>query len=126
VFCRLNQEIAMQGQRAAFYATALKGIRGIKIIDRLPDTKATYPYLTLVFDEMQKCQAGRKVLEYCGLGIAQIYACAITDYEYLKPIIPYRDCPNARSLARREITLSTSTFLTDKELELVVTKIKKL
>jgi hypothetical protein len=54
------------------------------------------------------------------LGVSQIYAYAICDYDYLKPIVPSADCPAGRYLAEREITISTSAFLSKKDLTLVV------
>jgi len=50
---------------------------------------------------------------------------AITDYAYLKEVIPQTDCPGARLIARQTITLSTSSFLKDKEQKEIICRIKK-
>ncbi len=124
-FRRLEQEIAGQRAKADFYLEALKAVEGIRVIKELAGTRAVYPYLTLVFDEPKRREAVLKALWHCGLGVSQIYAYAVTDYDYLKPVIPYKDYPNGRSLAAREITLSTSTFLRESEMDLLIAKIKK-
>jgi perosamine synthetase len=123
VFPRLEQEIAKQRQKAAFYLGRLKGIDGIRAIEESSGAKAAYPYLTLVFRQPQMCKTALKALAPCGLGVSQVYAYAITDYDYLKAVIPSKDCPNGRSLAEREITLSTSAFLSENDLDAVITKL---
>ena len=125
-FRRLEQEIIKQREKAAFYLGRLKEVSGVLAIEELPGTSATYPYLTLVFDEPGKREAALKILQYCGLGVSQVYAYAIIDYDYLKAIIPHKDCPNGRSLAAREITLSTSAFLRENEMDSLIAKIKEL
>ena len=55
-----------------------------------------------------------------GLGVSQIYACAITDYAYLKDIVEDNNSAHARYLAERQITLSTSRFLQTKDLNYIV------
>jgi perosamine synthetase len=125
-FRRVEQEIAGQRAKADFYLEALKAVEGIRVIKELAGTKATYPYRRLVFDQPQRREAALKALWHCGLGVSQIYAYAVIDYDYLKPVIPYKDYPNGRSLAAREITLSTSTFLRESEMDSVIAKIKSL
>ena len=122
-FLRLEQEIIKQREKAAFYLGRLKEIDGVAAVEESPGTKATYPYLALVFHEPGKREAALKALSHYGLGVSQVYAYAITDYDYLKAVVPYKDCPNGRSLAERAITLSTSTFLCDKEMDSVITKL---
>jgi dTDP-4-amino-4,6-dideoxygalactose transaminase len=124
-FYRLEREIDKQREKVLFYLDGLKGIKGTKVIKELPDTRAIYPYLTLIFDESKVRDKALKLFEYSGLGVFLIYACAITDYDYLKEIVPARPCPNARYLASRTITLTTSTFLNKKDLALVLSIIQE-
>ncbi len=56
----------------------------------------------------------------------KIYLYAITDYDYLKDITGNSNCPNARSIASRHISLTTSTFLTQGELRSIIERIKKI
>jgi len=125
-FLRLKKEIASQREKAFYYIENLKNTPGIRLITEPAGTEATYPYLTLLFEEPAKCKKARKVFRGSGLGVSGIYAAAITDYDYLKDITGDSACPNARYLAEREITLSTSAFLTKKDLDCIISKIKQL
>lgn len=125
-FERLEQEIAKQREKAHFYLDSLKEVKGIRVIEEPRDAKATYPYLTLIFDEPRIRNKAWSLFKNSGLGVSQLYAYAITDYDYLKQIIPQGNFPNAHYLAEREITLSTSTFLRKKDIDSVINTIKKL
>jgi dTDP-4-amino-4,6-dideoxygalactose transaminase len=125
-FARLEKEIYKQRQKASRYIENLKDIPGIKLITESPGTRATYPYLTLLFNDPIKCKKAKEIFRNSGLGVFQIYAMAITDYDYLKGMVKNKDCPNARSLAQNHITLTTSTFLRNKDLNSVLDIIKLL
>lgn len=78
----------------------------------------------MVFDEPYKRNRVLELLGGSGLGVSQVYIGAITEYDYPKDFIPQLSYPNAQYLAEREVTLSTSAFLTRRELEEVVISIK--
>lgn len=124
VFPRLDAEIAKQRECAARYIEALIKIEGIKVAREPSYGWAIYPYITLIFDEPEVREKALGVFEGSGLGVFQIYASAIADYEYLKEIVPDRHCAGGRYLAKRAMSLSTSIFLKDKDLACVVDKIK--
>jgi len=125
-FWRLDGEIAGQREKAFDYIRGLEDVRGIRLITEPEGSEAIYPCLTLLFDDPLKRKKAQKVFSGSGLGVSQIYESAITDYAYLKGIIGDSHCPNARSLAEREITLTTSTFLKKQDLNSVVGMIKNL
>ena len=125
-FGRLGQEIDKQRQKALFYLEALNGMPGIKIIRESPADRATYPYLTLVLSSLGKRDKTLKTLIGSGLGASQIYMSAITDYEYLKSMIKDSDSPNARDLAEKHLTLSTNSFLTNKDASSIIKGLKRL
>ncbi|MDD5130048.1 MAG: DegT/DnrJ/EryC1/StrS family aminotransferase [Candidatus Omnitrophica bacterium] len=125
-FNQLDENIQQQRQKTADYLAALGGIPGIKPLVESARTKASYPYLTLVFEDAGKRNRALKLFQNSGLGISQIYLAAITDYPYLKNIVPDTDCPHARSLAERTITLSTSKFLKETDLKNIIHQLKKL
>lgn len=126
VFKRLDQEISEQRQKAADYIAGLKDTPGITLITETGDCRSNYPYLTLVFDEPSKRDRALKTFKGLGLGVAQIYLYAITDYDYLKDILANNNYPNARSIAKRHISLTTSTFLSHGELRSIIERIKKI
>ncbi len=125
-FTRLEKEIDKQRQKASSYIENLKDIPGIRLITESPETKATYPYLTLLFNDPIKRKKAQEKFRNSGLGVFQVYAQAITDYDYLKDIVGNHDNPNARYVAERQISLTTSTFLKEEDLSSVVGIIKSL
>ena len=113
-FGRLENEIAKQRDKAANYLSKFKNSPGIKIITGQTETKSTYPFVTLIFDDPEKRMQVLSRLEKSGVGASILYLKAITDYEYLKNMIPEAACPNAQALTNRHLTLSTSTFMNKK------------
>ncbi|MCX8045174.1 MAG: DegT/DnrJ/EryC1/StrS family aminotransferase [Desulfobacterota bacterium] len=125
-FTRLDGEIAQQREKALWYFRKLEGCRGVRLLQESSGDRATYPYVTVVFDDPA---ARNKVLQHCvraGIGISQIYARAIGDYPYLKKIVPAEPYDNGRLIVKRTLTLSTNTFLTEKDADEVVRIIKEM
>lgn len=126
VFPRLEQEIVAQRQKVVEYRQGLEDVSGIQLITEAPNTRATYPYLTLLFDDPKKREKTFRLLGESGRGVSQVYLSAITDYAYLKDVVGSTIHPHARSLAEREITLSTSTYVKKQDINFVVETIKKV
>ncbi|MFA5114967.1 MAG: DegT/DnrJ/EryC1/StrS aminotransferase family protein [Candidatus Omnitrophota bacterium] len=124
-FGRLEQEIEKQREKAAFYIRSLSGLNSIEVIRDAQNTISNYPYLTLILDDISRRNNVLRSLKAAEVGVSQIYASAITDYDYLKGIVPERDCPAGRYIAARHLTLSTSVFLSKDDLARAVTIIKK-
>jgi dTDP-4-amino-4,6-dideoxygalactose transaminase len=122
----LNKEINKQREKAGFYLQAFKGLSGIKPIQELTQTKASYPYLTIIFETPEKKNKALRIFENSGLGISQVYLQAITDYDYLKGVVPEASCENARGIAQQTITLSTSSFLRKSDFRKIIDKLGKI
>jgi len=125
-FPRLNEKINAQREKVDIYLKGLGDLPEVKPITELAQTKASYPYLTLIFNGRQKRDLALHIFRDLGLGVSQVYLHAITDYVYLKDTVPPADCPNSRLLAERTITLSTSSFLKGTDLENIIKKLKQL
>lgn len=125
-FPYLEEKINTQRKKAAIYLKGLSDLPGITPIVELPQAKASYPYLTLIFDNGKNRDLALHAFTNCGLGISQVYLYAITDYNYLKNIIPDTACPNSRLLAEKTISLSTSGFLKETDLQNIIKKLKKI
>ena len=125
-FPSLNKEIDKQRKKTGFYLEGLKGLSGIKPITELAQTKASYPYLTIIFETPGKRNSAVKLFRNSGLGISQVYLQAITDYDYLKGNVPEASCENARKIAQQSITLSTSNFLKEEDLKKVLNNLKRI
>ncbi len=126
-FYKLDQEIAGQRQKALYYIENLEGVEGIRIIKESPGvSRASYPFLTLIFDTVDRKKKALKVFRNSGLGVSELYTSAVCGYDYLKDIIRDNACPGGNFLAERQITLSTSVFLKKKEQGLILKAIKDM
>lgn len=124
-FPYLNREIDKQKEKIDFYLNALKGLGWIKPITQRQQTKASYPYLAVIFDTPGKRNSALNIFKDSGLGVSQVYLRAITDYDYLKGIVPEADCAGARRIAQQSITLSTNSFLEESDLKKIVNNLKE-
>jgi len=124
-FYRLEKEISRQRERALFYIKALKEIKGINVMQENSTAYATYPFLTVLFDEARKRDDFFKKINGCGLGVSIVYLNAICDYTYLKDNLSCSECDNARDFSKRQLTLSTSSFLKDKDAEFIIHSLRE-
>ncbi len=119
-FYHLEPEIAQQRKKAQYYLEHLEGKGEFQIIKELPQSRATYPYVTLLFRSSEKRKKVMKALVNRGLGASVIYVHAITDYEYLKGLVPDGEYPHGRRLVDYALTLSTNVFLVQKDLAAII------
>ena len=125
-FHRVEKEIARQREKADYYIRSLEELPGIKIVKERPGDRASYPFVTVIFDKIEKKKGFFKIFENSGLGVSQIYGAPITRYDYLKGIIPEGNFPGGEYLAEREVTLSTSMFIKEAEMDKLIKYIIKL
>jgi perosamine synthetase len=125
-FDRIGPAIDSQRQRASRYIAGLKEARTFTIIEEPKDTKGNYPFVTLVFNEPAEKREFMALMERYGLGVSELYTLPVTDYSYFKGSISGKDNPGAAYLSQRQVILSTSAFLKDNDLDLIVKKILNL
>ncbi|MBF0593591.1 MAG: DegT/DnrJ/EryC1/StrS family aminotransferase [Candidatus Omnitrophica bacterium] len=121
-FSRLETEIGRQRRMAERYRDALRGVPGITFMREPPNSRATFPYLALLLEDEKP--GVLTPLKESAWGISESFSAAIPEYEGLKGHVTAGDCPHARALSRRILTLSTSVFLTEAELAGVCRLIK--
>jgi dTDP-4-amino-4,6-dideoxygalactose transaminase len=119
-FPRIPETIESQRAKAAYYIERLGGLPGITLVQEADGDCATYPYMIVLFDSPELKSQALKVFSGSGLGVSQIYARALPDYGYLRGIVPNKNSANARRMAARAITLSTSPFIKKRDLDKVV------
>ncbi|MBN2830710.1 MAG: DegT/DnrJ/EryC1/StrS aminotransferase family protein [Candidatus Omnitrophica bacterium] len=122
----LEKEIDSQREKTQYYIENLKEIKNIRIITEAPGDYSNYPYLTLIFEEKDKQEKAFRILNTSGRGISRIYLKAITDYRYLKNLYSPLASLNARDIASKHITLSTSTFLEKSDQNYIIEKLREL
>jgi dTDP-4-amino-4,6-dideoxygalactose transaminase len=125
-FHRVENSIKEQREKAGYYENKLEGSEGISLIKEIPGTSASYPFVTVLFKDRNARDKAMAILENAGLGVSFIYAAAITDYGYLREMLPQREFSRSRDLACRHITLSTNTFISRKEMDMCIKIIKNL
>jgi len=125
-FNRINDNLKEQRAKAALYLKALQDTPEVAPIVESAQTKASYPYLTLILKNQIKRDEVLKIFRNSGLGVSQVYLRAITDYPYLKQVIPQTDSRQAQDLAARTITLTTSIFLKERDLKRIIQKLKAI
>lgn len=123
---RLKNSIEDQRKKAYFFIKELKNLKGLRVICEDANSKATYPYLVLLFDEPGKKQALKHAFKNLGLGVSEIYACSVCDYDYLKSFIKEENCENGRFVAQRTLTLSTNAYLKEKDFSRIFVIIKEI
>jgi len=87
---------------------------------------ATYPFVTVVFDEIEKHDRALALLKAAGLGTSIIYLKAITEYDYLKRYRAAGDSNGGNDIASKMVTLSTSSYLGTKDLAVTVNILKEI
>ncbi len=125
-FYRLEDEVRRQRERASFYIESLKGLKGVRVLREDPNTYAAYPFVTVLFDEAEKRNKFFKKINKNGLGVSIVYLNAICDYSYLKDRLTGDDCISAREFSKRQLTLTTSIFLKDKDALFIVNSIREV
>lgn len=125
-FYRLEKEIAGQRSKALYYIKELGGLRGITIIQENTGSRATYPFLVLLFNDSSKRDLALKRLERLGVGVSLVYLNPICDYNYLKETFSHCAYENASYLSKRQLTLSTNSFLKNKDLKTVTEVLKEI
>ena len=125
-FHRIESSIELQREKALRYSEALGGCAGLTLVQEAPGDRATYPYVTVVFDEPEQKKAALKAFAGSGLGVSRIYALALADYSYLRGMAPDMNSSHARMLAERTITLSTSPFLQEHDMEKTIDLVKTI
>lgn len=116
-FPRIDEAIDNQRAKAACYIDGLSSLEDITVLQEAPEDKATYPYVTVLFNRPEQKVKALRAFAGAGLGVSQIYARALADYGYLRGMVPNSNSAGARRLAARAITLSTSPFIKKRHLE---------
>ncbi len=125
-FKKLSKCILEQRQKARYFIDNLNSVSGVRILTETNGSTATYPYLTVIFDDPVKQKKALHLLRHLGLGASQIYIKPINEYDYLKGRLSGQTSANASFIAEKTITLTTNTFLRAKDAERIIKLLKKI
>lgn len=113
---RFDSFLSDNRRRARQRIAWLREIAGINVLEERDGASGSFPFLTVTFDDEAACRTALSVLWPAGLGVTQLFAHALRDYEYLRNIIPEgAPTPNASRLAARTLTITNSQWLSDAE-----------
>jgi perosamine synthetase len=110
---RLPSAIAANAHRGRVRAAELRRIARIRVLDELPATAGSWPFLMVLAESREMRDGILARLWSEGLGVNRLFLHDLTGYVYLEEIVPRRDVPNARSFAERSFTVSNSEYLSE-------------
>jgi perosamine synthetase len=111
---RLPAAISANARRGRARASELRQIPRITVVDELPDTTGTWPFLTVLTDRSETRDRIMERLWSKGFGVSRLFIHDLTGYKYLEGIIPAAEVRNARSFAERSFSVSNSEYLSEK------------
>ncbi len=120
-FSLLDAQIENQRQKASRYINDLRASTKFDIVTEEEGSKATYPFLTILFHDLKDKAVFMRKMTRRGLGVSELYTLPVTEYEYCKGLIKYRTVARADDLSRRQAILSTSFYLKDKDMASIIT-----
>ncbi|TMA76073.1 MAG: aminotransferase class I/II-fold pyridoxal phosphate-dependent enzyme [Deltaproteobacteria bacterium] len=112
---RLPAAIEANASRGRLRAAKLREIPGIRVLDELPETTGTWPFLTVLADSSEVRDRVLARLWGNGLGVSRLFIHDLTRYQYLDKVVPRTAVPNARAVAEQSFTVSNSDYLSEEE-----------
>ena len=114
---RLPAHLAATRARFADLALRFATIEGVSVHVPLPDASPTGLFLFVTLPTAGRCRRVLDRLWSSRLGVTKLFARALGDYEYLARKLQPSDTPNARDLAARTLTITTSPWLGEPDVE---------
>ena len=111
-FARLPSFLHLLQQQAQQRIEQLSNIVGVEVIQ---DThgQGVWPFLMLLLPTAQQRDAVMNKLWVSPLGVTRLFIHALPQYDYLQPIVPAINMPNAQAFAARMLTITNSPWLTE-------------
>lgn len=121
LYARLEELGAARRSNARRIAAALAGAGGIQSLALVPETEPVFVRLPVLAADESSRQALLDALDAAGIGATGSYPAAIVDIpELLERLDPRdRDCPGARTVAARIVTLPTHPFVQPTDIETI-------
>jgi perosamine synthetase len=110
---RLPAAISTNARRGRTRAFELRQIPRVTVVDELPDTTGTWPFLTVLTDHSETRDRIMERLWSEGLGVNRLFVHDLTGYKYLESIVSNAAVRNARSFAERSFSVSNSEYLSE-------------
>lgn len=128
---RLPEFLERGGARAEKRLVGLEALEGVRVIIDRPGTKGVWPFFMVLMPERKQRDKALGKLWRAGLGVSKLFVRALPDYPFLAscfgtgPGSQQIDCPNARDLADRMLTVSNTHWLGDEDFARIVDALGK-
>ena len=121
LYARLEKLAEGRRANAQLVAAAINGIAGMKPLALIPETEPVFVRLPVLAADPRSRQALLDALDEAGIGATGSYPTAIVDIPELRGQLDPRDldCPGARSVAARIVTLPTHPFVQATDIEAI-------
>lgn len=117
---RLRNTVESNAVRGRSRAALLKQFAKIKVFTETEGTAGTWPFISLLCESQSTRDRILDRLWTSGLGVTRLFIHALTGYEYLSGIVPSTEAPNATDLARRTLTISNSSYVSDRDFKAIL------
>jgi len=122
---RLPMHLAQSREDFAEIGARLADVPGLNLHEPAPGAEPSATFRFVTFAETAQCRACLARLWSSRLGVTKLFARAIGDYPRIAPLLMPSPTPNARDLAARTLTVSTSPYLQGSDRAAVLAAIRK-
>lgn len=126
IYARLEQLGAERRANALALSAAVAGLASLESIARLPDTEPVFVRLPMLAADARTREQLLRTLDAVGIGATGSYPSAIVDIPELRGQLDSRDveCPGAREVASRIVTMPTHAFVRIPDIESVAAALR--
>lgn len=126
---RLPEYLMRVAEQAEKRVKILESINELIVIKDNNDSNGVWPLIMVLFPDSISRNNTLEILTASGLGVSLLFACALNDYDYLRPHLPSSDIqpdsfPAAKDFSGRLLTISNSPWLEDMQFQKIVDIIK--
>jgi Predicted pyridoxal phosphate-dependent enzyme apparently involved in regulation of cell wall biogenesis len=110
---RLPEFLESGATRAAKRLDALRHLESVQVIADRPDTRGVWPFFMVLLPGREQRDRALAGLWRAGLGVTKLFVRALPEYSFLASCFEagYGDCPNARDMADRMLTVTNTHWL---------------
>lgn len=117
---RLSDFVTTNRLRGLARQQQLQKRLGIEVLGETAGSEGSWPFLVLLFADQKQRDLVLDRLWTAGLGVTRLFVHSLSDYEYLRSIVPKQELPNACDFAARMLTITNSHWLEDQEFERII------
>ncbi|MCO6505066.1 MAG: DegT/DnrJ/EryC1/StrS aminotransferase family protein [Snodgrassella sp.] len=124
-FSRLPSFLQLLHQQAQQRIQQLERIDGVQVVQDKYG-QGVWPFIMLLLPTVQQRDAIMDKLWSSPLGVTRLFIHTLPQYDYLQPIVPKIDTPNAQDFAARMLTITNSPWLTETQFEQICKVIQEI